>query len=52
MIPEKSIVVGGERRKTALDGFAKNGLEESPVLLGNYGFDTYLYGSVDKDCAC
>ena len=35
--------------KTALDGFAKNGLEESPVLLGNYGFDTYLYGLVEKD---
>jgi Ca2+/Na+ antiporter len=24
-------------------------LEESPVMLGNYGFDTYLYGLVKKD---
>ena len=49
MIPEKRIAEAVNHEKTALDGFAKNGLEESPVLLGNYGFDTYLYGLVTKD---
>jgi hypothetical protein len=51
MIPEKQIAEAVNHEKTALDGFAKNGLEESPVLLGNYGFDTYLYGLVEKDRA-
>ncbi len=51
MIPEKRIAEAVNHEKTALDGFAKNGLEESPVLLGNYGFDTYLYGLVEKDRA-
>jgi hypothetical protein len=51
MIPEKRIAEAVDHEKTALDGFAKNGLEESPVLLGNYGFDTYLYGLVKKDRA-
>jgi tetratricopeptide (TPR) repeat protein len=49
MIPEARIAEAVDHEKTALDGFAKNGLEESPVLLGNYGFDTYLYGLVRKD---
>jgi hypothetical protein len=51
MIPEKRIAEAVNHERTALDGFAKNGLEESPVLLGNYGFDTYLYGLVEKDRA-
>jgi tetratricopeptide (TPR) repeat protein len=51
MIPEARIAEAVNHEKTALDGFAKNGLEESPVLLGNYGFDTYLYGLVKKDRA-
>ena len=37
--------------KTALDGFAKKLTGFTPVLLGNYGFDTYLYGLVEKDRA-
>jgi tetratricopeptide (TPR) repeat protein len=49
MIPEGRISEAVEHEKKALEGFAKNGLEESPVLLGNYGFDTYLYGLVKKD---
>ncbi len=51
MIPEARIAEAVNHEKTALDGFAKNGLEESPVLLGNYGFDTYLFGLVKKDRA-
>jgi hypothetical protein len=51
MIPEARIAEAVNHEKTALDGFAKNGLEESPLMLGNYGFDTYLYGLVKKDRA-
>lgn len=51
MIPEVRIAEAVNHEKTALDGFAKNGLEESPVVLGNYGFDTYLYGLVKEDRA-
>ena len=49
MIPEDKIGEAVNHERTALEGFAKNGLEESPVLLGNYGFDTYLYGLIRKD---
>ena len=49
MIPEERISEAVNREKTALEGFKKNGLEESPLLLGNYGFDTYLYGLIMKD---
>jgi tetratricopeptide (TPR) repeat protein len=49
MIPEARIAEAVNHEKAALDGFAKNSLEESPVMLGNYGFDTYLYGLVKRD---
>lgn len=51
LIPEERISEAVIHQRTALEGFAKDGLEESPVLLGNYGFDAYLYGLMKKDRA-